>query len=386
MLLLAAGGRRVVGRVRANAPVVRAALGILMALGAIAIYEGWETSLQTKIPSFATSVQNAIEGNSLAKRELAHLRGRSKAEQTAAAAAKQLGVYGRAPDFYGIAHWLNTPDDRPLTIGQLRGKVVLVDFWTYSCINCLRTLPHLEAWYRRYHDAGLQIVGVHTPEFAFEHDPGNVRAATKRLGIRYPVALDNDYATWNAYGNQAWPAEFVIDQQGRVRGGHIGEGDYGTTEQEFRALLAAHGRQLPRPIELPDPTPTGLRTPETYLGYIRIERYAGTKIRRDRVALYTLPHALGQSEVAYGGRWWVGSEHAISAAQASLALHFVARDVYVVLGGRGTVWTSVNGKPGRAIRVDGFRLYTAVSGPSARDATLRLRFPPGISAYSFTFG
>ena len=382
MLLLAAGGRHVVGRIRANAPAVRAALGVVMAVGAIAIYEGWETSLQTKIPSFASSLQNAIEGNGVAKRELTHLRGSHTRH-----VASTLGVYGHAPDFYGIAHWLNTPHDRPLTIGQLRGKVVLVDFWTYSCINCLRTLPHLEAWYRRYHAAGLEIVGVHTPEFAFEHDLGNVTSATHRLGVRYPVALDNDYATWNAYGNEFWPAEYLVDQSGRVRGAHFGEGDYGKTETEFRSLLAADGRALPRPVELPDLTPTGQATPETYLGYARIDRYVGSKLQHDRVAQYVLPRRLGQSEVAYGGRWWVGREHALSASrEATIALHFVAKDVYVVLGGRGTVHTLVNGKPAAPIHVNGWRLYTAVRGHVTRDAQLRLRFSPGISAYSFTFG
>ncbi len=387
MLLLAAGGRTVVARVRANAPIVRAALGVVMIVGAIAIYEGWETSLQTKIPSFAASVQNAIENNGYAKRQLTHLRAPSHASHNVgAAAAAGLGVYGHAPPFYGIAHWLNTPHGRPLTLEQLRGKVVLVDFWTYSCINCLRTLPHLEAWYRRYHSDGLEIVGVHTPEFAFEHDLGNVTAAAHRLGVTYPVALDNDYATWNAYGNDAWPADFLVDQAGLVRGGHIGEGQYGTTEGEIRALLAAGGHKLPKPVELPDNEPTSLVTPETYLGYIRLQRNGGDAIRHDQTATYVLPRKLAQNEVAYGGAWRVGREHAISLMGAAIGLHFVARDVYIVLGGRGTVQTSVDGKSGPPIAVNGYRLYTALQSKQYREGTLRLRFPPGIRAYSFTFG
>jgi cytochrome c biogenesis protein CcdA/thiol-disulfide isomerase/thioredoxin len=386
MLLLAAGGRQVVTRLRANAPAVRVALGVVMAVGAVAIYENWETSLQTKIPSFATALQNAIEGNGVAKRELNHLRGQSPANKQAAAAAAKLGVYGYAPDFYGISHWLNTPRDRPLTIGRLRGKVVLVDFWTYSCINCLRTLPHLEAWNARYAKAGLQIVGVHTPEFAFEHDLANVRAATHRLGVTYPVGLDNAYGTWNAYGNGYWPAEYLIDTKGRVRGAHFGEGDYGQTEREFRSLLAAAGHTLPKPIELPDTTPTALVTPETYLGYTRLERNGGHPIVQNRLARYHLPSRLGQSQIAYGGSWLVHGEHAISGLDAMIGLHYVARDVYIVLGGQGLVRTTVDGKPGPPIRVDGYRLYTAVHMRKLRDAQLRLTFSPGIRAYSFTFG
>ena len=386
MLLIAAGGRRLTARVRTNAYALRAGLGVLMGVAAIAIYEGWVTNLQTKVPSYAASIQNAIEGNALAKRELARLRGGSASQRRAAAAAKKLGDYGNAPDFYGIAYWLNTPRDRPLMIGELRGKVVLVDFWTYSCINCLRTLSHLEAWNARYAKAGLQIIGVHTPEFEFEHDLANVRKATKRLGVTYPVALDNHYVTWNAYGNQFWPAEYLIDARGHVRAAHFGEGNYEETEDNIRALLAASGHTLPKPVNVADSTPSGLVTPETYLGYQRIDRYDGSPIRKDRLASYTQPLKLPQSHIAYGGMWNVGAEHATSGAGATIGLHFVAQDVYIVLGGNGVVRTSVDGKPGPSIRVDGFRLYTAVSGKTTRDAVLQLRFPRGIDAYSFTFG
>jgi thiol-disulfide isomerase/thioredoxin len=390
MLLLAAGGRQVVTRLRANAAGIRVALGVVMALGAVAIYQGWETSLQTKIPSFASSLQNAIEGNDVAKRELADLRGPApkSAPLPDTAAGSKLGVFGHAPDFSRIANWLNTPHDRPLTIGQLRGKVVLVDFWTYSCINCLRTLPHVEALYKRYHSAGLEVIGVHTPEFAFEHDLGNVRAATHRLGVHYPVALDNDYATWNAYQNNAWPAEYLIDQNGLIRSIDIGEGRYSQRERKVRFLLAAGDHNLPNPVNLPDRTPTGLArvTPETYLGYTRLQGNGGEPIRHDRNATYTPPRRLQESQVAYGGNWFVGGEHAVAGAKASIDLHFFARDVYIVLGGQGTVRTTVDGRAAKTLEVNGYRLYIAFEGKKLRNATLRLRFPPGIRAYSFTFG
>ena len=196
-----------------------------------------------------------------------------------AAAAGGLPDYGPAPDFAGIAGWVNSA---PLTMKELRGKVVLIDFWTYSCINCLRTLPHVEAWDRMYRKDGLVIVGVHTPEFAFEHVPSNVRSAVKRLGVRYPVALDNEYGTWNAYGNQYWPAEYLIDRKGHVRYAHFGEGEYDVTEESIRSLL---GEKLgaPASARLRDLTPTGTLTPESYLGSERLARYAGsTRSRRRR--------------------------------------------------------------------------------------------------------
>jgi thiol-disulfide isomerase/thioredoxin len=269
----------------------------------------------------------------------------------------------------------------------LKGHVVLVDFWTYSCINCLRTLPHLEAWYARYHTQGLEIVGVHTPEFAFEHDYGNVRAAVSRLGVRYPVALDNDYATWNAYQNQYWPAEYLVDQHGDVRHVNFGEGDYGTTEKDIRLLLRAGGdSSLPSLASMPDLTPTTNITPETYLGYFRLDRYSGSKIAADVAHAYALPRTVPADHVAYGGTWTVESERIVAGANARLRLHFRADDVYIVLGGHGTVRASVDGKPVGAFDVSTDKLYTVLSGKHPRDGTLELAFTPGVQAYSFTFG
>src|SRR5206468_11199190 len=193
------------------------------------------------------------------KRELAKLSG-TKALTATRAASAGLPDYGAAPDFAGVDRWFNTPGGRPLTIGGLRGKVVLVDFWTYSCINCLRTLPHLEAWDRAYRKAGLVIVGVHTPEFAFEHVVSNVRGAAHRLGVRYPIAIDNRYGTWEAYGNQYWPAEYLIDRSGHVRHAHFGEGEYDRTEQLIRQLLAPRTAELAAATRERDTTPTDITT------------------------------------------------------------------------------------------------------------------------------
>jgi len=265
----------------------------------------------------------------------------------------------------------------------LRGKVVLIDFWTYSCINCLRALPHVEAWYARYRSRGLVVVGVHTPEFAFEHSLSNVRSATKRYGVHYPVPLDNGYATWNAYANQYWPAEYLIDKRGHVRHAHFGEGEYGHTEQLIRTLLGVRAGGM---THVRDTTPTELMTPETYLGASRLRNYAGLPIHPNKLATYSFPRTLGQNELAYAGPWTIGNERAIPSAGARLRLHFFAKKVFLVLGGRGSVNVLLDGKPLSTVRVTSDRLYTLVDSPRELEAILELRFSSGVSAYAFTFG
>ena len=228
--------------------------------------------------------------------------------------------YGAAPDVHDISAWINS---RPLSLPELRGKVVLVDFWTYSCINCLRTLPYLKAWDARYRSKGLVILGVHTPEFAFERDLGNVRAAVKRLGVGYPVALDNGYGTWKAYSNNYWPADYLVDQAGRVRDVHFGEGDYAKTERNIRLLLeAGKAGHLPQAGRDTDRTPLEVRTPESYLGYLRIGNYTGSPLRTDRPAAYRFPASLTQDSYAYAGTWKVEGERIVAGDNARLRLHF----------------------------------------------------------------
>ena len=226
MLFVAIGGQRAAGRLRAHGLALRRAMGVVVALAALALVFNTEQSLQVALGGYTSALQRHTEATGSAEARLARLRHAPHKTSTAG--------YRAAPEFKDIAHWLNTPGDRPLTIAGLRGKVVLVDFWTYSCINCIRTLPHLRAWYAAYHPLGLEIVGVHTPEFAFEHVLGNVRRATHDLHVTWPVALDNEYGTWNAYSNEYWPAEYLIDRSGHVRHVHFGEGDYGGSEQEIR--------------------------------------------------------------------------------------------------------------------------------------------------------
>jgi cytochrome c biogenesis protein CcdA/thiol-disulfide isomerase/thioredoxin len=392
MLLIALGGQRVARRMRAQSLNFRRAMGVLLAGAAVAIIFNTAQSLQTALGGYTTSIQKHIEDTSLARKHLDSLQGRGNA--FAAAAAKKpsapkssLPVLGRAPDFVGIAHWLNTPGDRARSLASLRGKVVLVDFWTYSCINCIRTLPHLRAWYAMYHKDGFEIVGVHTPEFAFEHVLGNVRRATHDLHVTWPVALDNSYKTWTAYSNQYWPAEYLLDKAGRVRHYHFGEGEYDVTEQAIRSLLAEMGASVPkRTASVADETPTELVTPESYLGTARLARYVGSAIHPNIAWPYTFATALPQNALSYAGTWQVGPERILAGKDARLRLHFHARFVYVVLGGRGTVRTFVDGKPARTLNVNTDRLYTVVSGAAARDGVLELRFSRGVTAYAFTFG
>jgi cytochrome c biogenesis protein CcdA/thiol-disulfide isomerase/thioredoxin len=374
MIAIAYGGRRVTGAFRAHAQAVRIAGGVLMAAAAVVIYQGWAETLQTKVPAYAQWVQNKTEGNSAASTHLDRLAGRPTS------AAKSGSRFPQAPELTHISAWLNSP---PLTLKKLRGKVVLVDFWTYSCINCLRTLPYLESWDERYRSKGLVIVGVHTPEFGFEHDLGNVRAAVKRLGVQYPVALDNDYGTWNAYHNQYWPADFLIDRSGRIRDYHAGEGEYAQTEREIRTLLAT---SLPPALDQRDRTPLELRTPETYLGYLRIGNYDGSSLQTDRPAAYRLPQSVSKDSFAYAGEWTVQGERAVAGKNARLRFRFLARNVHLVLTGHGVVTVRVDGKLQPGVRVDGDRLYTLYAQPKARDRTLDLRFSPGLAAYAFTFG
>src|ERR671932_727767 len=287
MLLVALGGREISSKLRG--PLVRPALGVVMALAGLAIVFDLDTKAQTALGGYTNTIQGWFERTDYVKR---HLNGGGGPKLVSAATTAQLADYGRAPDFSHISDWLNTPGDRPL--------------------------PLLEAWDRAYRKDGLVIVGVHTPEFAFEHSPANVRKATRRLGVRYPVALDNDYATWTAYSNQYWPAEYLVDRRGHVRHYHFGEGEYGRTEQLIRQLLAPERAHLPTAAAIADRTPMAATTPESYLGYQRLDRYAGSGITRDRFATYRFPSSVPLDELAYGGAWLLGGGRVLGRRSAGL--------------------------------------------------------------------
>jgi cytochrome c biogenesis protein CcdA/thiol-disulfide isomerase/thioredoxin len=380
MLAIARGGREMSARIRGQADRLRMASGVIVALVALGLVFHLDDRLAQLTPAYTTFLQDKIEKSSPAQRELARVRGGGEA-LTAKKTTGDLPNYGIAPSLHADGAWINSG---PLTLQQLRGKVVLIDFWTYSCINCLRTLPHLKAWDATYRDKGLVIIGVHTPEFAFEHVTSNVRSAVRRLGIRYPVVQDNRFKTWDNYANQYWPAEYLIDRTGHVRHTHFGEGEYPHTEALIRELVAAKGK---RAKQLPDTTPTEAMTPETYLGYARIGNYTGSQIVPDKPARYTFASSLFSNAFSYDGTWRVDAERITAIRDARLRLDFQAKDVYIVLGGKGTVDVLIDGRETKTLRVDAERLYTVRSSSTlAAHALLELRFSPGVQAYSFTFG
>jgi thiol-disulfide isomerase/thioredoxin len=327
-----------------------------------------------------------------------------------AAGAESLPDEGAAPSFAGATQWLNSP---PLTPEALKGKVVLVDFWTYSCVNCLRAIPYVKAWAEKYKDQGLVVVGVHAPEFAFEKNLSNVKQAVADLGIAYPVAIDNDYAIWRAFKNQFWPAHYFIDAQGRIRHHHFGEGDYDGSERVIQQLLAEAGHDaaagslvavnaagVQAPADSKD-----VESPETYVGYERAENFVspGGSVQdapRDYAA-----GAPRLNEWGLSGRWTVGGEAAaLDEAGGAIVYRFHARDLHLVLGpgpdGKPVRFrVTVDGKPPEADHgadvapdgsgtVSGQRLYQLVrqAGPVA-DRTFEIRFlDAGVQAYAFTFG
>lgn len=384
---------------------IRRVLGVAVLLAVAAIALGWDSSVLTRLSAAGTgrlehSILTALKPSGLPRTP---------------GAASALGTEGELPSLDGATAWLNS---EPLSPAKLRGRVVLVDFWTYSCINCLRTLPYLKDWYAKYKDHGLVILGVHAPEFAFEKDPANVRRAVRELGISYPVALDDRYAIWQAFDNQYWPAHYFIDAAGRVRGHHFGEGQYAETEQTLRMLLTEAGySQLPpmTPHAAPASASQGVqaaadleheKSPETYVGYERASGFASPEgFARDALQNYSLPVALELNQWALAGPWTVDAEHArLGPAPGRIAFHFHARDLHLVLG------PAVDGKPVRfRVRLDGAdpganagsdvdargdgiaigeRLYQLIrqSGPVA-DHVFSIEFPDGgVAAYSFTFG
>jgi cytochrome c biogenesis protein CcdA/thiol-disulfide isomerase/thioredoxin len=393
--LLASG--RVIGWMKRSFGVeewVRRVLGVAVVTGIVVIAFGWDTRFLAQFTSANTTAaeQHLIE----------HLAPRSDATEVAATSV--------APSLNGATQWLNSP-----ALGQdaLRGKVVLVDFWTYSCINCLRTLPYLKAWDEKYRAQGLVIIGVHAPEFAFEKDLHNVEQAVRELGVKYPVAIDNDYAIWNAFQNEYWPAHYLIDAQGRIRHQHFGEGAYQETELMIQALLKEAHQDVAVNDDLVQVAGTGAtaaaadmeRSPETYLGYQRQQNFSSPEeIRRDMPARYSIPHVLKPDQWALSGSWLVSPESALlQPRRGAISYRYRGRDLHLVLG-------SHSGKPvhfkitldGRApgkdhgadTDADGYgviqeqRLYQLVrQSGKIRNLTFRIEFlDADAEAFAFTFG
>jgi len=370
---------------------------MLVAVGFIAL--GLDTRLLAKL---STAQTFGFE------HRLAQLLGMDEEELSTKVGAGKLPVEGPLPSLDGAVLWLNSP---PLSREQLKGKVVLVDFWTYSCINCIRSIPYVRAWAERYKDKGLVVIGVHAPEFAFERDPANVRKAVADLGIRYPVALDNNLAIWRAFNNRYWPAHYLADAEGRIRYHHFGEGRTDETEAAIRSLLVENGA-----TGLGDETAikasgasaaadfASIRSPETYLGAKRAKSFTSPGGFRQGSFDYRLPTSLKLNEWGLDGRWTVEPQRAVLAEPNGLiAFRFHARDLHLVLGsGSGKpvrFRVMIDGKPPGAdhgVDIDpaGYgtvtnqRLYQLVRQRSgSRERLFTIEFlDPGAEAYAFTFG
>jgi cytochrome c biogenesis protein CcdA/thiol-disulfide isomerase/thioredoxin len=383
---------------------IRQVLGVLVLIGVGAIAFGLDTRVLAKLSSAQTS---SLESGLAKTLGVGHSMDESAA-RTNSAGELVLGVEGTLPSLDGLGPWFNSP---PLTTEQLKGKVVIIDFWTYSCINCLRSLPYVKAWAEKYRKDGLVVIGVHAPEFAFEREPANVAKAIKDLGVTYPVALDNRYVLWNALKNNYWPAHYFVDAQGRVRYHHFGEGEYAMSERVIRQLLAEAGHApagsmtsvaasgAQAAAELRE-----IQSPETYIGYARADRFVspGGQVR-DSIKHYAAA-PLKLNDWALEGNWQVGRQSALALApNAKISFRFHARDLHLVLGPglnkpvRFKV--TIDGKaPGASAGADikadgsgvvtGQRLYQLIRQKGAiQDRTFTITFlDPGVEAFSFTFG
>ncbi|HSX40833.1 MAG TPA: cytochrome c biogenesis protein DipZ [Candidatus Saccharimonadales bacterium] len=378
--------------------------GVIMILTAILIYTNYDTVLQAKLlntfPAFSQAL-NGFESNKDVTQQLNALKGNSNKTPQVAVSNDLFNSDTPAPEFVGINKWLNSD---PLTISKLKGKVVLVDFWTYTCINCIRTLPHVTAWYDKYKDSGFVVVSVHTPEFAFEHDTSNVLQAIKQYNIHYPVAQDNDYATWNAYQNQYWPAEYLIDAKGNIRRTHFGEGEYDQTEQAIQELLKEAGQNVSgQTINMPDQTPHGNLSPETYLGTARMQYLFPNGSTTNGTQNFKLEENPSPNSFSFGGTWTISDEDAVTGNGATLVYNFTANKVFLVMkppaNGAGTVKVFLDGKlvdsanagadvQNSIVTVDQDRLYNLIDLKGTGGShILKLEFQtPGTQCFAFTFG
>jgi cytochrome c biogenesis protein CcdA/thiol-disulfide isomerase/thioredoxin len=386
---------------------IRRGLGVAVLIGVVAISFGWDTGILRRLSLASTS---GVEQKLIDRfHPVAHAS--PSASTTTQRTTVQLSNEGSFPGFDGAVKWLNSP---PLTRAQLKGKVIVVDFWTYSCINCLRSIPYVEAWSEKYKNDGLVVVGVHTPEFAFEKDPANIAKAVTDLKITYPVAIDSDYAIWKAFNNQYWPAHYFIDAKGEIRYHHFGEGKYDESEEVIQQLLKEKNSSL-NATGFVQVNPSGsevapdfgnVASPETYVGYDRAQNYASPeKIRQDKPQPYTAPARLTVNQWGLVGSWNVSGEHAqLATAPGKVIFRFHARDLHFVLG------PGKNGQPVRfRIRIDGtppgedhgvdtdakgdgvvkeYRLYQLVRQKGkVEDRTFEIEFlDPGVQAFAFTFG
>jgi len=368
MFIIATSGRYFMHHLhflKKHSDTIRRTIGVVMIAAALTIFSGFDLKLVAwgaKLDAAEITTAAPLENNT----------------QNAVT----------APELVGITDWVNTP---PLTLQQLRGKVVLIDFWTYSCINCIRTMPYITGWYEKYKNDGLVIIGVHSPEFPFEKKLSNVKDAVNEYGITYPVALDNNFSTWKAFKNQYWPAHYLINRDGRIVYTHFGEGNYAETENSIRAALGLDAKVVS--ITDSDVIMQG-QSPETYLGYNRAANFKSPEgITPDKLTTYTYPAALAPNAWALTGNWKVAGEKITSGTNAGLRFRYIGGKVFLVLGSVDgkplTVDVLVDGTKTKTISVTAEKLYTLVDTPAgaAPKGLLELRVSrAGLDAYAFTFG
>ena len=401
------GGRSLLQKVPwllPNAGKIQKAFGVLMILTAVGIFFNIDRKFQTyileKFPQYGTGL-TAFEDNKLVDDALKGLTGKDTPKGAIGKPMFDAVSKGpQAPELIPGGEWFNT---KPLKIAELKGKVVLVDFWTYTCINCIRTLPYLKSWHEKYADKGLVIIGVHTPEFAFEREAKNVKKAIEDFAIKYPVMQDNEYATWQAYDNNYWPAKYLIDKDGYIRYTHFGEGEYDTTEKKIQELLQEAGKTVTEKIENKEEA-IAYRdlSPETYLGSQRMLYLEPGGKAGIGTQIFIPSENVSKNHFSLGGTWNIREEEAVSGSKASLVYQFNAKQVFLVMrppkSGAGRVKVFLDGKlisskdagvdvKDGVVTVDTDRLYRLVKLPDVSEHTLRLEFETsGIEAYAFTFG
>lgn len=405
LFAFAYGGQQLLTRTRAISPYtprIQQIFGVIMIITAFGIYSNYDKVIQAKLletfPQFDQAL-TTFESNSAITEQLNKLKG-----QTSTIAIDDSDLFNTntpAPEFTGITKWLNP--EQALTIESLKGKVVLVDFWTYTCINCIRTLPYVTSWYDKYKDKGFVVVGVHTPEFAFEKDTNNVLKAIDQFKIHYPVAQDNDYQTWDAYSNRYWPAEYLIDSKGTIRRVHFGEGEYDKMEEAIQLLLKEAGAQVDSDkVQITEQTPRSEQSPETYLGSKRmLYLIPGGKAKSGQQTFQMQPE-VPLNKFSFGGTWNVMDEYSTAVSNATLKYRFTAGKVFLVMKpGQtpGQVKVLVDGKladetnagadvKDGVVTVDTDRLYTLVDlKNNPGEHTLELKYDnSGIQSFAFTFG
>jgi cytochrome c biogenesis protein CcdA/thiol-disulfide isomerase/thioredoxin len=396
LLVFALAGRRVAERVRSfrkRQRGIRVTAGIVMLALAVGLVFNLPQLLQRVVPDYTSGLQEKVN-NSQQVKDALNLGGlvndQNKNLDKCSAGATKLESCGTAPDIKGIQQWFNTPGNKAVDLKSLRGKVVLLDFWAYSCINCQRSIPHVVAWDKAYRDAGLEVIGVHAPEYAFEKEARNVTSAAKNFGITYPVALDNSLATWTNYRNRYWPAHYLIDAHGTVRHIKFGEGDYDVTEKLIRQLLrdADSGASLPGATDTADDTPdTADITRETYLGSTKRVNFAGTETYSAGDKSFALPGDQAKDSFALEGGWRLTPQSITPTSETGqVRLNYRAKQVRMVLSGQGTVTYQANGQT-KTIHVSGTpNSYPLLTTPATKAGSVTVTVGKGVAAYSFTFG